>query len=162
MILLNILIALLLIFSFNKLYFLFNKKIIFLSYFIKFNTFTVIIILLFYFYKKNFFINNEYSAIIYSLVINYYLFFLSFFLTISLKSMNSPSYDIFKIIKDNNTTINILIYKIKKKKIIDKRKKDLINQGLIKKNGSELTYLGNAVAKFFVIIKKILNIKLEG
>ena len=116
MILLNILIALLLIFSFNKLYFLFNKKIIFLSYFIKFNTFTVIIILLFFFYKKNFFINKEYSAIIYSLVINYYLFFLSFFLTISLKSMNSPSYDIFKIIKDNNTTINILIYKIKKKK----------------------------------------------
>jgi len=162
MILFYILIALALILSFNKLYFLFNKKIIFLCYFIKFNTFTVIIILLFYFYKKNFFINNEYSVIIYSLAINYYLFFLSFFLTIGLKSMNSPSYDIFKIIKDNNTTINILIYKIKKKKIIDKRKKDLINQGLIKKNGSELTYLGNTIAKFFVIIKKIFNIKLEG
>jgi hypothetical protein len=76
--------------------------------------------------------------------------------------MNSPSYDIFKIIKNNNTTIKILIYKIKKKKIIDKRKKDLINQGLIKKNIIELTYLGKIVAIFFVIIKKIFNIKLEG
>lgn len=162
MILLYILITLALIFFFNKLYFLFKKKIIFFNYFIKFNTFTAIIILFFYFYNKNFFINNEYSAIIYSLVINYYLFFLAFFLTISLKSMNSPSYDIFKIIKDNNTTINILIYKIKKIKIIDKRKKDLINQGLIKKNFKELTYLGEAVAKFFVLTKKIFKIKLEG
>jgi superfamily II helicase len=76
--------------------------------------------------------------------------------------MNSPSYDIFKIIKNNNTTIKILIYKIKKKKILDKRKKDLINQGLIKKNIIELTYLGKIVAIFFVIIKKIFNIKLEG
>ena len=161
MILFNILIALALILSFNKLYFFFKKKIIFFDYFIKFNTFTVII-LFFYFYKKNFFINNLHSAIIYSLIINYYLFFFSFFLTIGLKSMNSPSYDIFKIIKYNNTTMNILIYKIKKKKIIDKRRKDLINQGLVEKKGIELTYLGEAVARFFIIIKKIFKIKLEG
>jgi len=76
--------------------------------------------------------------------------------------MNSPSYDIFKIIKNNNTTIKILIYKIKKKKIIDKRRKDLINQGLVEKNSIELTYLGEAVASFFIIIKKIFKIKLEG
>lgn len=162
MILLHALITLLIVLSFNKIYFLFNKKTIFFKYFIKFNAFTIIIILLFYFYNRNFFVNNEYFIIIYPLAINYYLFFLSFFLTISLKSMNSPSYDIFKIIKNNNTTIKILIYKIKKKKILDKRKKDLINQGLIKKNIIELTYLGKIVAIFFVIIKKIFNIKLEG
>jgi hypothetical protein len=76
--------------------------------------------------------------------------------------MNSPSYDIYNIIKNNKTTLDILIYKMRKKKIINKRKKDLINQGLIKKKNLELTILGIIVARFFFLVKKVYNLKLEG
>jgi hypothetical protein len=162
MILLHTLITLLIVISFNKIYFFFNKKIIFFKYFIKFNVFTFIIILLLGTFKKDLFINNEYQIIFSALMINYYLFFLSFLLTIGLKSMNSPSYDIYNIIKNNKTTLDILIYKMRKKKIINKRKNDLINQGLIKKKVPELTILGIIVAKFFFTVKKCFNLKLEG
>ena len=162
MILLHTLITLLIVLSFNKIYFFYSKKIIFFKYFIKFNVYTFVIILLFSTYKKYFFINNEYRIIFSALIINYYLFFLSFLLTIGLKSMNSPSYDIYNIIKNNKTTLDILIYKMRKKKIINKRKKDLINQGLIKKKNLELTILGIIVARFFFLVKKVYNLKLEG
>lgn len=164
MILLYVVISYLLVLLFNKIYFFFNKKIIFFKYFINVNIYSFIIILLLNIFKKNFFIiiNNQTLIIFSALVINYYLFIFSFLLTIGLKSLNSPTYDIFKIIKNNKTSLKILIYKIKKKKIIHKRIKDLINQGLIKKDGKTLTFLGYSSAIFFSIVKKVFNLKSQG
>jgi superfamily II helicase len=80
-----------------------------------------------------------------------------------LKSINSPTYDILNIIKNNKTTKRDLIVKIKKKKIIKKRIKDLINQGIIQKQRElKLTPFGIIVVKFFIIIKKNFKLRVEG
>jgi superfamily II helicase len=80
-----------------------------------------------------------------------------------LKSINSPTYDILNIIINNKTTKRDLIVKMKKKKIIKKRIKDLINQGIIKKQGGlKLTPFGIIVVKFFIIVKKNFKLRVEG
>jgi len=167
MLLLKILIPLCLIIFFYKIFFFFNKKIIFINYFKKFIIYTiinaVILISILTFYKKNILLNNNDSTILISLIIIYFLFFFSFFLTIGLRSINSPTHDIFNIIKNKRTNTKTLIKKIKKKNIINNRIKDLIKQGLVKKNSKlELTPLGLMIAKFFILIKKKFKLKSEG
>jgi superfamily II helicase len=67
------------------------------------------------------------------------------------------------IIINNKTTKRDLIVKIKKKKIIKKRIKDLINQGIIKNQKKlKLTPFGTIIVKFFIIIKKNFRLRVEG
>ena len=167
MLLLKILITLSLIFFFNKIFFFLNKKMIFINYFKKFIFYTIInaiiLISILTYYENNILFNKNDSIILISLIIIYFLFFFSFFLTIGLKSVNSPTYDIFNIIKNNRTNKETLIKEIKKINIINKRIKDLIKQGLVKKNDKlELTPLGLTTAKFFILIKKKFKLKSEG
>jgi len=167
MIFLKILIIFFIIIFFNKIYFLPKKKIIFLDYLQKFIFYTFFNLIILYgileHYRENILVSNNNSIIICSLIIIYFLFFFSFFLTVSLKSMNSPTYDILNIIKNNKTTERDLIVKIKKREIIKKRIKDLINQRIIKNQDQlNLTSFGIIVAKFFIIIKKKFNLKVEG
>jgi len=167
MILLKILIIFFLLIIFNKIYFILKKKIIFLDYFKKFIFYTILNTIALYslieHYKINILLNNKNSIIISFLIIIYFLFFFSLFLTVSLKSINSPTYDILNIIINNKTTKRDIIVKMKKKKIIKKRIKDLINQGIIKKQGGlKLTPFGIIVVKFFIIVKKNFKLRVEG
>lgn len=163
---LQILIVFFLLFFFNKIYFLHQKKIIFFDYLKKFILYTFFIIGVLYMYFEYYYkdiLSNKNYIIISSLIIIYFLTFFSIFLTISLKSINSPTFDILNVIKNNKISKRRLIMKIRKKKILSKRIKDLINQNIVKNNGKlKLTPEGIIVAKFFFMIKKIFKIPVDG
>jgi len=163
---LQILIVFFLLFVFNKIYFFYQKKIIFFDYLKKFIYYTFFVIGILYifldYYNKDILSNKNY-IIINFLIIIYFLTFFSIFLTVSLKSINSPTFDILNVIKNNKISKRRLIMKIRKKKILSKRIKDLINQNIVKNNGKlKLTPEGIIVAKFFYMIKKIFKIPVDG
>jgi len=147
---------------YSKLYFFFWAKIVYKDFVKKFFFFSSLLFLFFcIIFKKE--ILNYYSLnSVISLVIIYFLSFFSFCLTIGLKSISSPTEEIFKIINSKKVNINYLIKKIKNKRIIKIRIQDLIKQGLVKKNSLELDITGYKFAKNFALIKKIFNIKIEG
>jgi hypothetical protein len=103
------------------------------------------------------------SDVLISLFYIYIYTFISFFLTIGLKSIPSPSEKIFEIISKNNKLDNIYI-KLKNKKILKIRINDLVYQNLIYKKNKKiiLTNFGRAFAKKFLVLKKLLKIKVEG
>ena len=95
----------------------------------------------------------------------YFFVFMSFFLTIGLKFINSPSEDIYEIIKKHKKiSEKNIILKIKKKNIIDLRINDLIQQDFItlKNRKLSLTKNGDKVSKFFYSLKKNLKVKCKG
>ncbi len=92
----------------------------------------------------------------------YFVTFLSFFLTIGLKIIKSPSEEIFEKIK-NKIPYNKLYKEIKKKKIISLRYEDLLKQNLIiLKKKYYLTDNAKNFVKVFLFLKRILNIRVEG
>ena len=93
----------------------------------------------------------------------YLITFLSFFLTIGLKVIKSPSEEIFEKI-NNKISYNKLYNKLKKKNIINLRYEDLLKQNLIilKKKNYYLTDNAKNFVKVFLFLKKILNIRVQG
>ena len=91
----EILIILLLVFIYNVIFVKFNNKsIIFIDYFNFFLFYSLILFLLLFFFDFNTIVfKNFFSYVL------YFLFFLSSFLTIGLKYINSPTEDIFDLIK---------------------------------------------------------------
>jgi hypothetical protein len=150
---------------FNKFFFLDKKNIIFFNYLSKFIYFSLILFLIALILFKSFpYIKKINSEELLLIMYIYMLTFVSFLLTIGLKSIPSPSEEIFKIIKKNKISFKNLYFKLKKKKIILNRIHDLINQDLIYKEKSDyyLTRKGKIFAKNFLILKKFLSIKVEG
>ena len=96
---------------YSKLYFFFRAKIVYKDFVKKFFFFSSLLFLFFCItFKKE--ILNYYSLnSIISLVIIYFLSFFSFCLTIGLKSISSPTEEIFKIINSKKVNINYLIKK---------------------------------------------------
>lgn len=90
---------------------------------------------------------------------------MSFFLTIGLKFINSPSEDIYDIIKKHKKiTEKGIILKIKKLNIIDLRINDLVHQDLItsKNQKLSLTKNGAKISKFFNYLKKNFKVESNG
>jgi hypothetical protein len=90
--------------------------------------------------------------------------FFSLLFTIGLKTIKSPSEEIFNIINYKKISKKNLLRKIKNKKIVSNRINDLINQNLIikKKNSFKLKRGAQRFCGVFLFLKKIYNIKIEG
>ena len=155
---------------YNKFYFTLKNKIIFTNYFVNFLLFSIILFIVIFLFAikiappvtfKNIWLDK--SDILTSLFYIYIYTFISFFLTIGLKSIPSPSEQIFEIIKKSTKLDNIYI-KLKNKKILKIRIKDLIYQNLIYKKNKKiiLTNYGKVFAKKFLVLQKLLKIKIEG
>ena len=157
----EILIILLLVFIYNVIFVKFNNKsIIFIDYFNFFLFYSLILFLLLFFFDFNTMVfKNFFSYVL------YFLFFLSSFLTIGLKYINSPTEDIFDLIKKKKicTKKNLYIY-LENKKTIKKRFDDLVKQKIIKNESKhyKLSETGKNISKLFKILKIIFNIKVEG
>ncbi len=155
----NILIIILINVLFNYIYLRNSKKIIFTKYLI-YNLITATTVVFIYLFVYG--INKELILIH---VPVYFFVFMSFFLTIGLKFINSPSEDIYEIIKKHKKiSEKNIILKIKKKNIIDLRINDLIQQDFItlKNRKLSLTKNGDKVSKFFYSLKKNLKVKCKG
>ena len=156
--------SLILIFSFNKIYFASSQKIIFFDYFKKFLIFNLILFIFFLTLNlsNNFIIFFTFEDLFF-FIIMYLITFLSFFLTIGLKVIKSPSEEIFEKI-NNKISYNKLYNKLKKKNIISLRYEDLLKQNLIilKKKNYYLTDNAKNFVKVFLFLKKILNIRVQG
>ena len=152
--------SLIAILFYNKIYFYFNKKIIFYNYFIKFIYYTLIVAFLFYYFFNN---KNFSEGYIQSLFASYFICFLSIFFTVSLKTYESPTNLIYKFLK-KKSEYKKLIFFLKKKKIILSRINDLKNQKLIKEEKDEifLTLLGYNFCKIYCKLMFFFKIKNEG
>lgn len=149
------------IFAFNKIYFSFyKKKIIFYDYFVKFLYYSVIFFILiynFYDYQK---INIYFMQ---SLIGLYFVSFISIFFTVSLKTYESPTALIYRLVK-KKISFDKLHRFLKKKKIISSRILDLKNQKLIKENNGYLylSSLGLNFCRVYFFLMKFLKIKSKG
>lgn len=151
----------LLIFAYNKFYFLFyKKKIVFYNYFIKFIYYTLLNCVFIYFFFD--FKKLQYSFLE-SLIGLYLISFISIFFTVSLKSYESPTALIYKLVK-RKTNFQKLHKYLKQKKIISSRIGDLKNQKLIKEknNNIYLSPLGLSFSKFYTFLMRFLGIKSKG
>ena len=153
--------AVLLVLLYNKMYFFFyKKKIIFFNYFKKFIYFTCLVLLLLFLFWD--FKNIEFAFI--NSIIGLYIFsFLSIFFTVSLKSQESPTALIYKLVKKEATFYELLAY-LKKKKIILSRISDLKSQKLIKEKNQNiyLTKLGLNFCRVYFFLMRFLNIESKG
>ena len=134
------------------------KVKIFFKYFIGFIFYSSI--LFFNIYLLNFqFILVDFV----SFIIIYILFFISLFLTIGVKYIKSPSYLIFKSLKNKNTKKKIIQY-LEDRKILQIRIKDLENQNIIevRKNKIILKKNLNFIINVIFYIKRFFKLKSEG
>ena len=155
----KILIIILINLFFNFLYLRISKKIIFTKYLLG-NSFLAMFLTITYLIIYGF--NKELILIHFPI---YFFVFMSFFLTIGLKYINSPSEDIYEIIKKHKKIkIKKLIKKIKEKNIINLRIKDLINQKFIKLKNNKLflTENGKKISIFFNYLKDTFKVKCKG
>ncbi|WP_440933611.1 hypothetical protein, partial [Candidatus Pelagibacter sp.] len=144
---------------FNYIYLRNSNKIIFTRY-LKYNLLTAATLVFIYSFVYG--MNKELLLIH---VPVYFFVFMSFFLTIGLKYINSPSEDIYEIIKKHKKiSEKNIILKIKKRKIIDLRINDLIQQGFItlKNRKLSLTKNGAKISKLFNSLKKNLKVECKG
>ena len=149
----------------NRLYFVFNKKIIYLDYIIFFTIFIVLFYITFHILNIKFKLEKYYTQE--NVVIFFFVYtstFLSLLFTMGLKTITSPSEEIYNIIRYKKISKKNLLRKIKNKKIVSNRINDLINQNLIikKKNSFELKGGAQRFCGVFLFLKKIYNIKIEG
>ena len=144
---------------FNYIYLKNSNNIIFVKY-LKYNLITATTLIFIYLsvygtYKELFLIHLPI----------YFFVFMSFFLTIGLKFINSPSEDIYDIIKKHKKiTEKGIILKIKKLNIINLRINDLVHQDLItsKKQKLSLTKKGAKISKLFNYLKKNFKVESNG
>jgi len=96
-------------------------------------------------------------------LIIYLLFFISFFLTMPLKYIKSPTHLIIKSLKNKNTKKKIVKY-LENQKVLQIRIEDLKNQNIIeiKKNKFILKKNLGSVINILFFIKKFFNLRSEG
>ena len=154
-----LLINILLIFLFNKIYFFFNReKVIFFKYFKSYLIFFFIFLLIIF--TK---FNILSPLLLQSLVICNFCIFLFFLFSVTLKSYESPTEIIYRyIIKKKN--YSKILSSLRKKKIIDLRIRDLQNQKLIILKGKniQLTNLGLKFCKFYSNILNFFKLSNKG
>ncbi len=155
----KILIIILINLIFNFFYLRISKKIIFTQYLFG-NCLLVVFLITIYLIFYSF--NKELILIHFPI---YFFVFMSFFLTIGLKYISSPSEDIYEIIKKHKKIKKkILIKKMIKKNIINLRFRDLVNQNFIKiqKNNIVLTENGKKISILFNFLKNTFKVKCKG
>ena len=98
-----------------------------------------------------------------SFLVIYLLFFISLFLTMPLKYIASPTYLIFKSLKNKNTRNKIIKY-IEDRKVLQTRIKDLESQNIIEIKNDTIILKKNLrlVINIIFFMKKFFNLKSEG
>tara|TARA_B100000767_G_C19711157_1_gene512844 strand:+ start:82 stop:555 length:474 start_codon:yes stop_codon:yes gene_type:complete len=145
----------------NILYYVVSQKLkikIFTKYFIGFTIYSSILFILIISFDLKLVLNNfiPFFAI-------YMLFFISLFLSISMKYIKSPTYLIFKSLKKVRKKNEIIKY-LERRKIIQIRIRDLESQNILKVKNKKMSLKKNLglVINIFFFMKKFLNLKSEG
>lgn len=156
--------VILIILFYNKIYFyLFKEKVIFFKFLKGFVYYTIFLCIIFYYANSFIYLEIE-KNFFQSLIFSYILIFLVIFFNISTKSYESPTVIIHSIIKNNGATYNQILKKLKKKKLVEIRIEDLVNQQIIfkKKNIIKATSLGIKFSKFYNFLRNFFKIKCKG
>jgi len=145
----------------NIIYYIVSQKLkirIFIKYFVGFIIYSVILLTIFLILEFEF--SSKHIVPFLSL---YILFFISLFLTISIKYIKSPTYLIFQSLKKGRTRSQIIKY-LKKNKVLQIRIKDLENQNILEIKNGEMNLKDNLYLfiNLFFLLKKFLNLKSEG
>ena len=145
----------------NILYYVISQKLRvrqFIRYFIGFLTYSLVVFFLLFLMEFDF-IFKDFIAFLFI----YKLFFISLFLSMSTKYIKSPTYLIFKCLKNKSTRKNITKY-LENQKVFGKRIKDLKRQKIITVNENKIILTKNLsfVLNLIFKIKKSLKLKSEG
>ena len=148
----------------NQIYFLiYKEKVVFFKYFQNFIIYSLIIVFIFFLSGINIFeylVNDFYQSI----ALTYFIMFMVLFFNISTRSYESPTVLIYNIIKGKGEYYKNILNKLNKKKLVEIRIRDLINQKLLikKDNKLYLSELGKKFSKFYLFLKNFYKIKSQG
>ena len=145
----------------NIIYYVISQKIgvrQFIRYFAGFLAYSLIIFFVSFSLELDFIFRD-----LVAFLFIYSLFFLSLFLSMSSKYIKSPTYLIFKCLKNKSTKKKIINY-LESQKVFERRIKDLKDQKIIKikKNKIILTKNLSVILNIIFKIKKNLKLKTEG
>lgn len=145
----------------NIIYYVISQKIgvrQFIRYFVGFLAYSLIIFFVSFSLELDFIFRD-----LVAFLFIYSLFFLSLFLGMSSKYIKSPTYLIFKCLKNKSTKKKIINY-LESQKVFERRIKDLKDQKIIKikKNKIILTKNLSVILNIIFKIKKNLKLKSEG
>ena len=145
----------------NIIYYVISQKIgvrQFIRYFAGFLAYSLIIFFVSFSLELDFIFRD-----LVAFLFIYSLFFLSLFLSMSTKYIKSPTYLIFKCLKNKSTKKKIINY-LESQKVFERRIKDLKDQKIIKikKNKIILTKNLSVILNIIFKIKKNLKLKSEG
>ena len=145
----------------NILYYVISQKIRvrqFIRYFVGFLAYSLIVFFVSFSLELDFIFRD-----LVAFLFIYSLFFVSLFLGMSSKYIKSPTYLIFKCLKNKSTKKKIINY-LESQKVFERRIKDLKNQKIIKikKNKIILTKNLSFILNVIFKIKKNLKLKSEG
>ena len=145
----------------NIIYYVISQKIgvrQFIRYFAGFLAYSLIIFFVSFSLELDFIFRD-----LVAFLFIYSLFFLSLFLSMSTKYIKSPTYLIFKCLKNKSTKKKIINY-LESQKVFERRIKDLKDQKIIKikKNKIILTKNLSVILNIIFKIKKNLKLKTEG
>ena len=145
----------------NIIYYVISQKIgvrQFIRYFAGFLAYSLIIFFVSYSLELDFIFRD-----LVAFLFIYSLFFVSLFLSMSTKYIKSPTYLIFKCLKNKSTKKKIINY-LESQKVFERRIKDLKDQKIIniKKNKIILTKNLSFILNVIFKIKKNLKLKSEG
>ena len=145
----------------NIIYYVISQKIgvrQFIRYFAGFLAYSLIIFFVSYSLELDFIFRD-----LVAFLFIYSLFFVSLFLSMSTKYIKSPTYLIFKCLKNKSTKKKIINY-LESQKVFERRIKDLKDQKIIKikKNKIILTKNLSVILNIIFKIKKTLKLRSEG
>jgi len=145
----------------NIIYYVISQKIgvrQFIRYFAGFLAYSLIIFFVSYSLELDFIFRD-----LVAFLFIYSLFFVSLFLSMSTKYIKSPTYLIFKCLKNKSTKKKIINY-LESQKVFERRIKDLKDQKIIKikKNKIILTKNLSFILNIIFKIKKNLKLRSEG
>lgn len=160
----SIFLIIIILLIYNQIYFFFYKeKVVFLKYLKIFIFYSFTIYLLLISFGDNL-LNDLNNDFIQSSFVTYIIIFLVLFFNISTKSYESPTVLIYNIIKKRGDTYNNILKKLKKKKLVKIRIKDLLNQKLLFKKNNKLflSPVGKKFSSFYLFLKNFYKIKSQG
>jgi|TARA_B110000003_G_C16572298_1_gene504801 hypothetical protein len=162
--LISIILVILLLLLYNKIYFsVYKEKVVFFKYFKNFliYTFVIYLVLSFSKYSLSKLIDDNFLQ---SLLTTYFIIFLVLFFNISTKSYESPTVIIYNFIKKDGDSYKNILRKLKKKKLVEIRIKDLLKQKLLIKKGDKLLLspLGSKFSNLYLFLKNFYKIKSKG
>ena len=145
----------------NIIYYVISQKIRvrqFIRYFVGFLAYSLIVFFVSFSLELDFIFRD-----LVAFLFIYSLFFVSLFLGMSSKYIKSPTYLIFKCLKNKSTKKKIINY-LESQKVFERRIKDLKDQKIIKikKNKIILTKNLSVILNIIFKIKKNLKLKSEG